>query len=182
MTCRRWVLLTAVLAVVILRPTPSDTCGPFFTTVVFVHEHGPDRPITKFAAGRLGVVLPTWYRPFLVVSYRYLSGKPLTKAEQKAFLSEWTDDGRTGPEEGDSMEDWLAARAVYRKDPPQSHILKQSHLWRQWDMFDNCPRAAFETAIDTLHDRAEKFGRTSNEFRQWLDGQDIVFRNCDLRE
>src|SRR5579871_3761657 len=42
----------------------------------------PDVPLTKYAAGRLGIVHPTFARSYLIVAFRYFSGVPLTKDEQ----------------------------------------------------------------------------------------------------
>ncbi|HEX6731222.1 MAG TPA: hypothetical protein VF074_14455, partial [Pyrinomonadaceae bacterium] len=47
-----------------------------------------------------------------------------------------------------------------------------------YDFFPNCTSNAFEVATETLKDRANRFGSQSVEVRDWLEGQDIVFRNC----
>ena len=42
----------------------------------------------------------------------------------------------------------------------------------------NCLPQAFQNAIDTLHDRAEKYGAASPELAAWAQAQDQVFSNC----
>src|SRR5260221_9387781 len=49
----------------------------------------PDVPLEKYAAGRLGIVQPTFARSYLVVAYRYFAGVPLTKDEQFAAEALW---------------------------------------------------------------------------------------------
>ena len=83
--------LALVIAVSFLLPMRSEACGPFFTDAIFVFTKHPDFPLEKFAAGKLGVVSPTWARSYLVVAYRTLSNAPLSDGEAKAVKSLWDD-------------------------------------------------------------------------------------------
>ena len=51
----------------------------------------PDVPLEKYAAGRLGIVQPTFARSYLVVAYRYFAGVPLTKDEQFGAETLWSE-------------------------------------------------------------------------------------------
>src|ERR1017187_1222968 len=55
-----------------------------FLSDVFVRKLRPDNP-KEFAAGKLGVLLPTYPRADLVVAFRYLNGGILSATEQKAY-------------------------------------------------------------------------------------------------
>jgi len=72
------------MALVLLFLMPFVTvqaCGPDFFPDVFVRRIRPDNP-KEYAAGKLGVLLPSYPRADLVVAYRYLNGGALTGAEQ----------------------------------------------------------------------------------------------------
>src|SRR5512132_4676343 len=68
----------------------AHACGPFIPRAVFTFGPHPDMPLGPFAAGKLGVVLPSYARSYLVVAYRYLIGVPLDPAEQQAALALWS--------------------------------------------------------------------------------------------
>src|SRR5690349_24507357 len=76
-------------ATFILPGLPTMACGPEFSPPVLTQESRPDGPPDAYAAGRLGVVLPTYVHSHLVIAYRYLSGKPLSPAEQRQFVALW---------------------------------------------------------------------------------------------
>jgi hypothetical protein len=76
-----------VLSLVILVGLPLITvqaCGPDFSSDVFVRKMRPDNP-KEFAAGKLGILLPTYPRADLIVAYRYLNGGALTPVEQAGY-------------------------------------------------------------------------------------------------
>lgn len=49
------------------------------------------------------------------------------------------------------------------------------------NVYPNCLDPAFTTAVETLKDRARRFGATSPEPQEWISGQDAVFSNCSGR-
>src|SRR5205807_10276729 len=53
--------------------------GPEPFSDFFLH---PDVPLEKYAVGRLGIVQPTFSRPYLAVAYLYSAGVPLTQHDQ----------------------------------------------------------------------------------------------------
>ena len=49
-------------------------CGPSYITPVFDTSSAPEDPYTDFAAGRLGIIKPTFHRSVLFAAYRYIAG------------------------------------------------------------------------------------------------------------
>src|ERR1035441_10349597 len=80
---RRWVIPTFILIFVMSLFT-AQACGPDFYPDVFVRKMRPDHP-KEFAAGKLGVLLPTYPRADLTVAFRYLNGGTLSTGEQLAY-------------------------------------------------------------------------------------------------
>ncbi|MFL6374836.1 MAG: hypothetical protein ACJ73D_09235, partial [Pyrinomonadaceae bacterium] len=64
-------------------------CGPGYTTPVFDTDKAPETPYNDYAAGRLGIVKPTFRRSVLMGAYRWLSGAGLTQGEQQAMVDVW---------------------------------------------------------------------------------------------
>jgi hypothetical protein len=169
-----------VAAVSILLVATGETCGPEFAGLVFTREHGPDAPVSAFTKGRIGIPLPSWWRSYLVVAYRYLEGKPLSADEAHSFAEFWGAEQKFGfPSDpaNKAMEKWVKARAQYEHASPQDVLkaYKESGFNSQL----NCTASAFNTAVETLHARAQHFGAESQELREWIAGQDAVFKNCD---
>jgi hypothetical protein len=81
-----------LVAVSIFLVATGESCGPEFAGLVFTRSHGPDAPVSAFTKGRIGIPLPRWWRPYLVVAYRYLEGKPLSGAEAGSFAEFWGTD------------------------------------------------------------------------------------------
>src|SRR5258708_7621973 len=82
----------AIFAGLLLMILPFMTvtaCGPDFTPDVFVRRLRPDHP-AEFAAGQLGLLLPTFPRTELIVAFRYLNGGSLSETERKAYQPTYT--------------------------------------------------------------------------------------------
>src|SRR5262252_10928979 len=90
-TRRGLLLVVCMLGVVLYRPQPLSSCGPFFARAAFTYTVHPDFPLERFAAGDLGVLQPTYARSYLAVAYRYLIGTGFDAAEQKALIALWRD-------------------------------------------------------------------------------------------
>ena len=88
MAMKRWKRYRAagLLVIFLYFSSPTSGCGPFFPQTYFITSRLPDYPLEPYAAGKIGIVLPTYARSYLVVAYRYFNGKPLTPAEQAAAL------------------------------------------------------------------------------------------------
>src|SRR2546430_5921239 len=77
---------------VIALLTTALPCGPAYTTPLFDVTKKPENPFENFAAGRLGIVKPTFARSVLYVAYRYINGGTLTPDDQKAMVDVWKAD------------------------------------------------------------------------------------------
>jgi hypothetical protein len=174
---RRMLAALALSAFLFVAPL-ADSCGPFFTRVIFTRANGPDPPISNFARGQIGIVLPTWWRAYLVVSYRYLSGKPLSEAEQASVLEKWDVNGYKRAPSQDDFDNWIKARAKYRNDPVSGALSEYRVDFQPYGSYVNCLPAAFTNATATLESRARSFGASSPDLQEWISGQDGVFDNC----
>lgn len=158
----------------------------------------PDIPLEKYAAGRLGLVQPTFARSYLVVAYRYASGVPLTPDEQFAASALWAErirsysgsyanqsteeaDSQPKPnpylrESSDATKVWSDARAQVLAAPaPQ---INQTQSAGDYVNYLNCSNDALENAATTLQDRVKKFGKEHSGVKAWVTAQDAVFSNC----
>lgn len=186
MKIRSYVVAAAVVLSVLLLSWPANSHTPYQPTVIFYHADFPDRPIAKFAKGRLGVIQSGWLRGYLIVAYRYLTDKPLTPAEQKSFLSNKTlhpptalrptrpDSWKSYEPDNNPPQQWVKARSQFRKGKPPSSI----DDWWGYSEGDDCLSDSFKTAIRTLRDRAKRYGPTSPLLQDWIAAQDQVYQNC----
>lgn len=129
--CRTWhqsqrQMISALVALCFFVHTSAAlACGPESIEPIFVFVGSPDLPFTDFAAGRIGIVRPTFGRKTLVVSYRYLNGGAFTSDEQQGIVEALK--GKAPEADNDeALGAWLEARkavageekelpAVYRK-------------------------------------------------------------------
>jgi hypothetical protein len=157
---------------------PTDSCS-FSEGPVFAFRKRPDAPIASFVSGRLGILMPTYARSYLVVAWRSIAGKPLSEAETKAVMAYYI--GRLGDKElparpfRDPLDRWLEVR--------NSVIASESRpsYYRRPDYFSvvNCTADAFLTAAATLKSRIAEFGIGHPGVRSWVEAQNAVFSNCD---
>lgn len=178
--------------IILLSLVTAQACGPFFSPDVFVLRLRPDKP-KEFAAGSLGILLPTYPRQDLVVAFRYLNGGTLAPAEQAAYepLFAMGDPDRDqhwesynqGSHQLSPEEKWEKARELYVSAAPtvkeeRSERIKTSEGSSYETDFTNCNSNAFETAVVTLQARAKSWGAKSAELADWINGEDAVFSNC----
>ena len=180
---RFYPLVAGLLAFVLLfTATPRvRACGPFTLEAIFVHTVHPGYPMDRFAAGRIGVVQPTYARSYLYVAYRYLYGSSFTPDEQKALTSLWKDRLEFGWSAGDEdwVKTWLEARKkVVSADPAAISVYRSREKPNEYESFLNCQKDSFDTAIATLNERIAKYGADNANVRAWLEAQDQVFSNC----
>jgi hypothetical protein len=175
------VTLALMASFVCLFPSRTSACGPFFTDAIFVFTKHPDFPLEQFAGGKLGIVTPTWARSYLVVAYRVLSDTPLSDNEAKAVKSLWDDRlSLTDTEDDSGSRNWIEAR----KKVPGATAITEVQTFRnrekphEYEEFLNCQQDAFQTATATLDERIKKYGADSNQVRDWLAAEDIVFADC----
>ncbi|MFN2577279.1 MAG: hypothetical protein ABR607_06260 [Pyrinomonadaceae bacterium] len=175
------IALTLIISVSCLFPRRTIACGPFFTDAIFVFTKHPDFPLENFANGKLGVVTATWARSYLVVAYRTLAGNGLSESEAKAVKSLWDDRlNLTETSDDSGTTKWIEAR----KRVPGAAAITEVQTYRnrekprEYEEFLNCQQDAFRTATANLDERVGRFGADSNQVRDWLAAQDMVFANC----
>jgi hypothetical protein len=184
-------LLTLVAATLLIPPpSPANACGPFFSRTIFIQKVHPDLPLSDFAAGKIGILQPTYWRSFQVVAYRYFSGKPFDAHEQSQLLALWDHYNQNeateiggGGETGASA--WaselqkigpsIATPAAAQPGSGYARVGGPS----PYTSYTNCLDDAYETAAATLHARAQEFGDKSGAVASWISAQDNVFDNCD---
>jgi hypothetical protein len=176
---RSLLLVVCLLAVLLYRPQPLSSCGPFFARAAFTYTVHPDFPLEKFAAGALGVLQPTYARSYLAVAYRYLMGTGFNEAEQKALVALWRD--RLVSTVEAQAEEWTKVWLEARNKVPGMTTVSSINVFRAWGPYSNylnCPADAFTTAAHTLRRLQERFGPESPAVREWVQAQDVVFAKC----
>ncbi len=178
----------------LLALTVAQACGPDFFPDTFVRSARPDLP-NLYVKGQLGILQSSFPRADLLVAYRYLNGGTLDGHEQKGWsptypLSEqyYGQNQEQTPAEEPAGEApasrWTAARTAF-DDPPgpveQERKIKihTAQGYEYETSFLNCSDDAFRTAVRTLRDRERQWGAKSEALRNWIYGQDAVFKNCD---
>ena len=187
--------LLRVALVFLLLVTAAQACGPDFSSDVFVRANRPDHP-RQYVRGSLGLLQPSFPRADLLVAFRYLNGGLLDPAEQEGWQPtydpdepEWMQNAQQlyGPNAASPpppLAQWVRARDAYPGAPPRTigqQRTIQVHLQNNYTYnshFLNCNDAAFTTAVATLADRANRWGKASPYFLDWLHAQDAVFSNC----
>src|SRR5688572_2029623 len=117
-------LVAILLAVILLNGTTALACGPFTLEAIFVHTVHPTYPLAQFAAGRIGVVQPSYARSYLYAAYRYLSGRNFSPSEQKAMVELWTErlEFNSGIDPEEWSKAWLEARKKVAGVPDRDAI------------------------------------------------------------
>jgi len=141
----------------------------------------PDLPLKHFAAGKLGVIQPGWAQSYLIVSYRYLTGKPLSANDQDSIMALWCK--RLGGslrfpnsaanqyyEAPDAVVAYFEERGKVLHKPPSKGSARADFNYSQY-VFDD----AFVNALKTLKDVEQRYGQNSAAAKEWLSAQDIVF-------
>ena len=174
-------LIAGFISGFLWRPGASRACGPFFDLAVYSFSNHPDFPLSEFAAGKIGVVLPQYYRAYLYAAYRYFEGGRLNADEQAALVDLWQSYfGINVPDEtGVAIKKWLVARASVVSQPPAAEIDPFAPVPNgQGQNYQNCLPDAFLSATHTLASLSSKYGASSTPLKDWVGAQDIVFANC----
>src|SRR6266702_2033389 len=137
-------VITALAAIVLCFES-ANSCAPEFPEAVFTRQRGPDKPLQEFVNGKIGIILPSWQRAYLTVAYRYYSGKPLHRSEQRSLAEFWDYNGEVDrPLETKPIDLWLRERAKYTKTPPPNSLSQFESLG--YASVINCAPPAFHTA------------------------------------
>ena len=184
MAMKRWKRYRAagLLVIFLYLSSPTSGCGPFFPQTYFITSRLPDYPLEPYAAGKIGIVLPTYARSYLVVAYRYFNGKPLTPAEQAAALKLWTERLSARQEflgeKPSPAQPWLKERAKVVNVAAPAAIREFTTLPELYFQYQNCLADGFATAAATARERAAEWGSNTPALLDWVRGQDTVFANC----
>lgn len=169
-----------MLATVVFSPSYLPGCGPFFAEAVFTETRHPPAPIEDYARGHLGVLQRDYARDYLIVAYRYLSGKPLLVTEQKAIELPRNPFATVPFDTAEpALQAWINTRAKVADVSAPAQIGKRRRLRAgAWQDFQNCSDDAFRNAGETLEARIRAFGASHPGIRSWVAAQDAVFANC----
>jgi len=177
---RRFIAL--FLIVILLNSTAALACGPFTLEGIFVHTVHPTYPLAQFAAGRIGVIQPSYARSYLYTAYRHLSGSNFTTSEQKALVDLWKQrldfSSYENPAEWSST--WLEERKKVAGVPDRGEIevYRAREKPNEYEFYVNCNKDSFEMARLVLTHHLKEQGAKSPVLRSWVEAQDQVFSNC----
>jgi hypothetical protein len=176
------VALLVLITFFVQAVAPVFACGPSYITPVFDYQHAPEEPFENFAAGKIGIVKPTYYRVVLFAAYRYLNGGAFSADEQKGLIDVWKAEFENKSFENtdvsESVRAWVERRREVAKDEEKPPSIYTEREYGGYDFFPNCTKSAFETAAQTLADRITSYGAEDKNVREWLKAQDQVFMNC----
>jgi hypothetical protein len=94
---KAWVLLCSCL--VFLLPSivhHLGACSINANIPVFSLSRHPDCPISAYARGNMGIVMPTFFTPYLLIAYRQMSGRPFSANELESLRTLWSQQAWSG--------------------------------------------------------------------------------------
>ncbi|MBI2810469.1 MAG: hypothetical protein HYX67_06550, partial [Candidatus Melainabacteria bacterium] len=161
-------------------PTPpARACAPDLAYSILVNGNHPDLPLKLYAAGNIGVVQPGWAKSYLVVAYRYLNLKPLSKYEQDSIVNLWHFRIKRGSRFStmgliDDRDAYLALRSkAIGADAKRNSDLS-------WNMDRFCydhaiSDSSMSQARQTLALLLQKYKPLSPQVREWVKAQDGLY-------
>lgn len=167
------------LSFLALPVPPAQACAPDLAYAILINGNHPDLPLKLFAGGNVGIVQPGWAKSYLVVAYRNLIGKPLSKVEQDSIVNLWHERIINGSRfdssiSNDQKDAYLKLRAQAIGADPK----KNGEIYWKVDSFaydKGVGDSAFALAKDTLSGLVKKFGAKSAPVRDWVKAQDGLF-------
>ncbi|MBS1796383.1 MAG: hypothetical protein JSS81_21215 [Acidobacteria bacterium] len=181
----RKILSLALSAAVIATALPTvNGCWDSYLTPVFSYKYAPENPYQNFAAGKIGILKPSYRRVVLFAAYRYFNGQGFSADEQRALVAVWNAEFRNEKPEpaggDDILKKWAARRKEVNRDEKDTHtiLLDKKISTDGFTYFPNCTVNAFEVATATLGDRIASYGADDPAVADWLAAQDAVFDNC----
>ncbi|MBA3857882.1 MAG: hypothetical protein C0507_13340 [Cyanobacteria bacterium PR.3.49] len=168
------------LSFIVLPAPPAKACAPDLAYAILINGNHPDLPLKLFAGGNIGIVQPGWAKSYLVVAYRNLIGKPLSKVEQDSIVNLWHARIISGSRfdasiSNDPKDAYLKLRArAIGADPKKSG----GEIYWKMDSFaydKGISDSAFALARDTLSGLVKKYSVKSAPVRDWVKAQDGLF-------
>ncbi len=175
--------LTVVTGLFFNSLTPLFACADGGGGFIFNFRRHADFPLQNYAAGKIGIVPRSYGRMSLFVFYRELNGMPLTKNEQKIFVSTLNRRIDISGQKADATAnankstDYIARWQELRKTVTGNDVKLDTDKMRDYASYANCLPASIETATATLKERLRSHGTNENT-KEWLAGQGKVFSNC----
>ncbi len=162
--------------------TNALPCGPAYVSPIFTVRSAPEHPYKDYAAGRIGIVKPTFHRSVLFAAYRWINGSGFNSDEQSAMIEVWNADFNNrdfiDTEVTEAVKAWVEKRKDVVKREEKTPSIYVEREYGGYDFFPNCTKNAFETAAETLSSRISSHGSDSKDVKSWLRAQDAVFSNC----
>lgn len=178
-TARAITSILLSLSFLLLPARPAMACAPDLAYAILFNGNHPDLPLKLFAAGNIGIVLQGWAKSYLVVAYRNLIGKPLSKDEQDSVVKLWHDRIIEGSRFNESISpDLKNAYLIVRAKALGVDPKTQSDVYYAVDSFcykNGIGDNAFILAKDTLNILIAKFGAKSPPVKDWVKAQDGIF-------
>lgn len=157
-------------------------CGPAYITPIFDYKSAPESPYQNFAAGKIGILKPSYHRSVLFAAYRYFNGGSFNANEQQGLIDVWNAEFNNKDYTDDSVaaaiREWIEERKETVGKETEKPAIYVEREYGGYDFFPNCTKNAFETATQTLKDRVASHGSDDKDVKEWLAGQDKVFTNC----
>ncbi len=173
-------IISALLSLsFLMMPLPrAKACAPDLAYAILINGNHPDLPLKLFAGGNIGIVQPGWAKSYLVVAYRVLSGKPLSKLEQDSVINLWHKRIMNGSRFGtgifiDEKSEYLKLRAKALGTDVKSNpeiYWKLDSYWYENGIGDS----AFQLARATLSGLLKKYPPKSPPVLEWVKAQDGV--------
>src|SRR5215213_9615069 len=117
---KNFAALLSSLLLIALSVNPIFACADSSITPVFEYKYAPENPYENFAAGKIGILKPTYRRVVLFAAYRYLNEQGFSNDEQKALTKVWNAEFRneepTAGEFEEVIKKWLEKRKEVLKD------------------------------------------------------------------
>lgn len=162
--------------------TNALPCGPSYVSPMFAVRSAPEHPYKDYAAGRIGIVKPTFHRSVLFAAYRWINGSGFSADEQKAIVEVWNAELNirdfTDTDVTEAVKAWVEKRKDVVEKEEKTPSIYVERDYGGYDFFPNCTKNAFETAAETLSSRIASHGSDNKEVKNWLEAQDAVFSNC----
>ncbi len=158
---------------------PAKACAPDLAFAILINGNHPDLPLKLFAGGNLGVIQPGWAKSYLVVAYRQLSGKPLSKVEQDSIVKLWHE--RIKGESRYDSEIFVDRKDAYLKLRSKAlgvNPKDNAEIYWKLDSYSyqtGIGESSFAFAGETLGNLLKQYPAKSPEIREWVKAQDDIF-------
>ncbi|MBS1955116.1 MAG: hypothetical protein JST89_13090 [Cyanobacteria bacterium SZAS-4] len=161
-------------------PTPpAKACAPDLAYSILVNGNHPDMPLKLYAAGNLGIVQSGWAKSYLVVAYRYLNHKPLSKGEQDSIVNLWHSRIKGGSHFSSmGLIDDRDAYLALRSKAIGADLKKNQDLSWNMDRFlydQGISDSSMAQARQTLSMLLQKYKPLSPQVREWVKAQDGIY-------